>query len=188
MGRVADRVMAAVAAEVRGRTEWDEAPGLYFMYLSGGGCVLRPLPVPDGIWARDRPPRVLSAMASGLGDFSGLLQRVAPEGLHGAAFRCEAWCVTGGKPGSARAAEVTAASRARLLHLHPDRVEARNMFAVDRAGITYSAMQARGDAEVRTQVHYPRPGGPAITGTIPAALDRLVTALLGVSIPARPAP
>jgi hypothetical protein len=37
MGRIQEKVSAALAAEVEGRTEWDEAPGLYFLYLRGGG-------------------------------------------------------------------------------------------------------------------------------------------------------
>lgn len=49
-------------------------------------------------------------MAACLGDFSGLLQSVAPEGLHGAAFRCEAWAVDAGMPGTERRSEVSAAS------------------------------------------------------------------------------
>jgi hypothetical protein len=132
-----------------------------------------------------RPPRVLARLADGAGEFSGLFRAVAPEGLHGAAFRCEAWAVDAGKPGTERYSETTAASMARQLHVHPDRVESRCMYAVDRAGITYSAMQARGEAEVKRSVTYPKPGKPGFSGIIPNALDRLVTALLGVELPAR---
>jgi len=125
-------------------------------------------------------------MADGLGEFSGLLSSVAPEGLHGAGFRCEAWAVTGAKAGTRREREVTAAARARRLHVHPDRIESRCMYAVDRAGITYSAMQARGESEVKRSVSYPRAGEPGFSGIIPDALDRLVMGLLGVELAARP--
>jgi hypothetical protein len=128
---------------------------------------------------------VLSRIASCLGDFSGLLQSDAPEGLHGAAFRCEAWTVDAGMPGTERRSEVSAATMARRLHVHPGRVESRCFYAVDRGGITYSVMQAKGAAEVRRSAHYPKPGRPEISGVIPAALDRLVTALLGVELAAR---
>jgi hypothetical protein len=131
------------------------------------------------------PPRVLARLADGAGELSGLLSPVAPEGLHGAAFRCEAWAVTGGRPGSKREREVTAASKARRLHVHPDRVESRCMYAVDRAGNTYAAMQARGEAEVRQSVSYRKPGRPDFDGIIPDALDRLVMAVLGVDLPSR---
>jgi hypothetical protein len=128
---------------------------------------------------------VLARLAEGAGEFSGLLSAVAPEGLHGAAFRCEAWMVQGGKPGSKREREVAAASRARTLDTHPDRVEARCMYAVDRAGNTYSATLARGEALVKRSVAYRKAGHADFAGIIPDALDRLVTALLGVELPAR---
>jgi hypothetical protein len=183
--RVADLVMDSLAAEVKSRTEWDEPPALFFLYLEGGRCRARPLPVPDFMWEIDAPPRVLSRMADGLGEVGGLLASVAPEGLHGAAFRCEAWAVDAGMPGTERRSEVSAASMARQLHVHPDRVESRCMYAVDRAGITYSAMRAKGSDEVKRSVSYPKPGKPGFSGIIPNALDRLVTALLGVELPAR---
>ncbi len=186
MGRVADQVMDTLVAEIEKRDEWDEPPALFFLYLEGGKCRASALPVPDAIWATDAPPRVLARMADGLGEFPGLLSSVAPEGLHGAAFRCEAWAVSGGKPGSRREREVTAASRARQLHVHPDRVESRCMYAVDRAGITYSAMLARGQRQVKPSVSYPKPGEPGFSGIIPNALDRLVMSLLGVELAARP--
>lgn len=93
--------------------------------------------------------------------------------------------VDAGKPGTRRRSEVSAASMARQLHVHPDRVECRCMYGVDRAGITYSATRARGEPQVRRSVSYPKPGSPGFTGIIPSALDRLVTALLGVELPAR---
>jgi hypothetical protein len=128
---------------------------------------------------------VLARIADGGREFSALLQAAAPEGLHGAAFRCEAWAVAGGKPGTERASEVMAASMARKLHLHPDRVESRCVYAVDRAGTTYSVMQARGEDEVKRAVSYRKPGRAEVSGIIPCALDRIVTAVLGVDLPAR---
>jgi hypothetical protein len=132
-----------------------------------------------------RPPRVLSRIAGGLGDFSWLLQASAPEGLHGAAFRCESWAVDAGMPGTERRSEVSAASMGRKLHEHPDRVESRCVYAVDRAGTTYSVIQGRGQDEIRRHVAYRKPGRPEVSGIIPDALDKLVTALLGVEMPAR---
>jgi hypothetical protein len=185
MGRAADIIADALAAEVKSRTGWDEAPGLYFIYLhgrGGGRCAVRQLPVPDRMWAADRPPRVLAGMAQGLGSVSGLLQSVSPEALHGVAFRCEMWCADGGMPGTSQRSEMMADAYAHRLHLRPDRREARAMWAVDRAGITYGIMQFRDDPEVRRQVHYPA-ARRTITGDIPAALHELVTALLGVEMP-----
>lgn len=185
MGRAAERILDAMEAEIRSRTQWDEAPALFTMYLKAGECRLRQLPVPEPFWSADAPPRVLARIADCLGEFTWLLQSAAPEGLHGAAFRCEAWAVDAGLPGTERRSEVSAASMAKQLHVHPDRVESRCLYAVDRAGITYSALQARGDAEVRRGVSYPKPGKASVSGIIPTALDRLVTAFLGVEIPTR---
>lgn len=185
MGRVADAVMDTLAAEVKGCTGGDEPPALFFLYLEGGECRASALPLPDEIWAMDAPPRVLARLADGSGEFSGFLQAAAPEGLHGAAFRCEAWAVDAGKPGTGRRSEVSAAAMSRRLHVHPDRVESRCMYAVDRAGTTYSAMLARGCDEVKRSVSYRKPGRPDFAGIIPSALDRLVTSLLGVNLPAR---
>jgi hypothetical protein len=185
MGRVADRIMDTLVAEVKSRTDWDEPPALYFLYLEGGESRASALPLPDVIWTMDAPPRVLSRLADGAGEFSGLLSSVAPEGLHGAAFRCEAWVVEAGKPGTERYSEATAASMARRLDTHPDRVESRCMYGVDRAGTTYSATQARGQDEVRQSVSYRKPGRPDFSGIIPNALDRLVMAVLEVDLPSR---
>ena len=135
----------------------------------GGGC----------------PPRILERIADGLGNFSGLLQAGAPEGLHGAAFRSEMWEVHGDPADAAGLARAEADAKARRLYTRPDRIEVRSMWAVDRAGISYDVTMTRGTGEVRRQARWPKPGTPAITGAIPDALDKLVTALLGVEIPAR---
>jgi hypothetical protein len=187
MGRIADVIADALVAEVKKHTEWDEPPALCFVYVEGGRGRVSELPLPEAIWSVDRPPLVLARCAEALGGgrVSDLLQRVALEGLHGAAFRCEAWEVDGGRPGTAQRSEAMAEQHAGRLHLHPGRREIRSLYAVDRAGITYAAVQRRGEEEVRRSVVYPKPGGDSFTGTIPSALDRIVTGMLGVSMPPR---
>lgn len=123
-------------------------------------------------------------MSRTLGDFTGLLRQAAPEGLHGAAFRCETWIVAEPAPGTAERSEVMADQLAHRLHQRADRQEARSMWAVDRAGIIYGAVQRRDiDAEPHKQLTYPGPGRRP-SGTIPEALQRLVTATLGMGAPA----
>lgn len=185
MGRVADRVLDALAAEVTARTEWDEAPALCFLYLHEGKCHVRPISIPDSLWASDAPPRILEGIADCLGEFSWLFQPAAPGELHGAAFRCEMWEVRGDPADAAGFARAEADARARRLYTRPDRVETRSIWAVDRAGITYDVTIERVTGEVRRQARWPKPGVPAITGAVPDALDKLVTALLGVEMPAR---
>lgn len=185
MGRVAGLVLDALAAEVTARTEWDEPPALCFLYLHDGKCHVRPLDVPGRYWAAAPPSRVLAAIADGLGEFPGLLQRAAPEGLHGAAFRCEMWEVRGDPADTAALARAEAMAGERRLYQHPGRVEVRSMWAVDRGGASYDATVERGTGGMRRHVSYPKPGVPGFTGIIPDALDKLVTALLGVEMPAR---
>lgn len=186
MGRIADEIADALVTEVRHRREWDEPPALCFLYVKGGRAGIREVPLPDVIWSAGRPPLILARLAavSGSEPVSSLLRNAAPEDLYGAAFRCEAWEVIGGEPGTADWSETMADAQAHRLHLRADRREIRSIFAVDRAGVTYIAVQGRGDDDVRRSIAYPKPGA-GFTGTIPASLDRIVTAVLGVSLPSR---
>jgi hypothetical protein len=83
-------IAGTLAAEIRKRREWDEAPCLYTLYVNGGRARLAPLPLPDHIWSGS-PPQVLLAMADQADFFAPLLQTAAGPGLYGAAFRCEVW-------------------------------------------------------------------------------------------------
>ena len=182
MGRIADKIASAVATEIAERSEWDEPPGLYFLYLEGGEPRLSQVSIPDRVWAQDRPPQVLDAMSRVMDEWGPVLAAIAPAGLHGAGFYCESWMVEQPEPGTAERSEVQAAAHAHRLHERPDKVEARSMWAVDRAGITYGAVLRRGiDAEPQTQVSYPGPGR-RLSGTIPAALERIVAALLAITL------
>jgi hypothetical protein len=185
MGRVQDAVTAAMAAEIRRRREWDERPGLYSVGYEGGKAFVREVPLPDSVWSSGPPAQVLAAIADGAGAWAGELRKAVPPGLHGVAFFTEQWMATA-PHGTAAGDDLLRRARAaggRVSAL-ADRVEARAMWAVDRAGITYSAHQVRGSGEVKTDVSYPV-AGQGYTGAIPRALDRLVTAFLGVDLPER---
>lgn len=72
---------------------------------------------------------------------------------------------------------------AHRIHERADRVEARTMWAVDRAGNVYGALKRRGiDAVPRTTVAYAK-AGRRIGGEVPEALERMVTAMLAVTMP-----
>ena len=186
MSRTHDAVTDALAAEITSRTEWDEPPALYTMHLDSGRCRLAMIPLPDMIWASARPPEVLAALAGSLRDGDRmLLRRFAPPGLHGAAFRCEQWKVATRDASP----EFEAAARAHQLHKHPDRIEERAIWAVDRAGVTYGVGLERGSADVQKSVSCPQAGGaPVFTGIIPDALDDLVRAFLGAPLAVRTSP
>jgi hypothetical protein len=176
-------IAGTLAAEIRKRREWDEAPCLYTLYVNGGRARLAPLPLPDHIWSGS-PPQVLLAMADQADFFAPLLQTAAGPGLYGAAFRCEVWGVSAAASDPAAVRQMTEDGNARRIHARPDRVELRQIWAVDRARVTYVASQERGSDEVETAVHIPEPGMDH-TGNIPTALDRLVSAFLGVTMPGR---
>jgi hypothetical protein len=151
---------------------------------AGGGAVLRQLDLPFSVWASGPPPHVLQAFTAQAARFTDVLTRAAPADLHGAAFRCEVWLVKDVAPGTARRSEVMADAASRRIRLRPDRVEARTFVAVDRAGVTCTALLERGETEVQRSVAFPG-AGKHPGGGIPSALDQLVTAMLGVTIPAR---
>jgi hypothetical protein len=183
MGRVAEKILAALAAEVGSRTEWDEPPALYFLHLADGKCLARPIDIPRAIWASGPPALVLSAMADCMEPFADLLRQISPEGLRGAAFYSETWTVRQPEAGTALRSEVMADAMAHRLHTRPDRVEARTMWAVDRAGNVYGAIKRRDiDDAPKTTVAYAK-AGRRIGGEVPDALGRMVTALLAVTMP-----
>ncbi len=184
MGRLHDLIADALAAELLARTDWDEPPALCFLYVEAGRPRISALLLPDEMWSADRPPAVLARFAAISTSHSSLLASVAPEGLHGAAFRCEAWEIDAGKPGTARRSEALADSMAHRIEQRPDAKEIRSIYAVDRAGITYAAVQRRGEDDVRRSIAYPG-AGSGFSGTIPCALDQIVTAVLGVAMPGR---
>lgn len=95
------------------------------------------------------------------------------------------WQVRTGPPGGGDHEKAVEDAGNRRLYAHPDRVEVRSIWAVDRAGISYDATVERGAGEVRRTARWPKPGSLAVTGAVPDALDRLVTTLLGVQMPAR---
>jgi hypothetical protein len=173
-----------LAAELRKRREWDEPPCLYTLYVEGGQPRLGTIPLPDAIWASGPPAQVLKAL-SGLPSWhAGMLQAAAPAGLYGAAFRCEAWGITAPPGDEAAIRQLVEDGNARRVSQRPDRVEVRQIWAVDRARTTYMAMQERGKAEVRTDIRPPRPGDDHV-GDVFTGLDGIVSAFLGVTMPAR---
>jgi hypothetical protein len=186
MGQVQEAIGDALAAEITGRKRWDERPELFTLYYSGGRCHLRRVPLPDWVWFSGPPAQVLASLADAGGAGADLLQQAtsAMAGLHGAAFSAEMWMASAPE-GTAAAEDLERRARAAGgASKLPERVEARSIWAVDRAGTAYTAVQARGSAEVRRGLIYPMAGRPS-AGAIPDALDRLVTAFLGVTMPDR---
>jgi hypothetical protein len=186
---VHDRIADLLAATLAERAEWDEPPDLYLMFIHDGMPVLRSFGIPGWVWDQARPPDVLARMARSWEADSRRIQRVMVESIHGVAFRYEGWRVE--LPGQAARAEIEALERAsgeHRLHEHPARIEERDIVAVDRAGTTFMVSWARGEAEPHREVVVRRLATEGMSGAVPDALDRMVTALLGVPLPVRPQP
>jgi hypothetical protein len=198
MGKLHDAIVELLVREVERRQAWDEPPQLYRLHLNAGVPSLVPFMVPLAIWDMDRPPEVLAYLAH-LFDLNRALMPDTPD-LHGMAFRHEGWEVLHEgldlAHSEADRAKVREAHELALDHrlvTHPQRVEVRMMYAVDRAGITYQAIVRRGQPRAETLVAFP--GGRAVldgqpvsdemepTGAVLDALDQMVATLTG--IPAR---
>jgi hypothetical protein len=169
-------VLEALSAEIARRTRWDEQPALYTLHLTRSHATLRQLPIHPAAWATGAPAEVLAEIAADLAGAPHAPAFLARPDLHGAAFFAEAWAVDGPEQ-TQRAVALGSAARS------PDRVETRQLWAVDRARTTYEAWQARGRDQVNTAVR--TAPGPVAAGTIPEALDSLVRTALGVTLPKR---
>lgn len=195
MGKIQEAVADVLAAELAGRTEWDEMPVLYRLHLRDRVPSL--VPVDLGVWAAGldmRPPDALAMIADMMvaGNF-----RPKPDdpagALHGMAFRHEGWWAT--QPGgfvvnSPEGRLAMHQGREHLVHTRPDRIEIRIVVAVDRAGITYQVIQPRDQAEPERLIMYPNRGKdqPQATGLVVESLDLMVAQLCGVPSPTRPQP
>jgi hypothetical protein len=168
-----ERVCAALTGLLESRTRWDEAPDLYFLYADGPAMRVsadRSL-VPADIW-EDVPTFTLASMAGALetSGRAGALRAVAPPGLLGTVFRCEAWGVMlPDDPAEAEQARTMHANR--KLAGRRDRIEQRHAWAVLRDGGIYCAIQSRGSGDIRAE----RLAG--VEGLIPGSLARITRCL-----------
>ena len=175
-------ITEALTALLKSRTEWDEAPGLHFLYRHAGAVRVSPDSiVPDSIWP-EVPTYALPGMAETLEECAGLLSAVAPPGLIGpvfrcemwligAVFRCEMWRVQAPQSDPVAACQALDMQHARRLHEHPDRVEQRCAWAVTRDGGHYVAEQARGERRIDVRK------AATVKGLIPESLERIVRAI-----------
>lgn len=187
MGQIHEAIADALETEVQARTGWDEPPGLYFLYLERGKPRLSLLDFPDQMWELARPPEILARFAASTDLFRAELRTMVPEGLFGIAFRCEGWEIQQTPEVSeADWEQARADALAHRIHARPDRVEIRFMQAVDRAGTTYWVSVIRGQAGVRRFITYHGPERFDAMGASVDALDRILSGLLGVTLPKRP--
>jgi hypothetical protein len=185
---VSARTKAILAALVE-RAEvgaWDQHPVLYRLHAGPDGVSLVDFQIEAKVWASAPAPTVLSGMAGimvGHGFTARPHYRAGP--LVGVAFRHEGWWVEN-DPADQRGMQRTAkmAGEHRLRH-HPDRVEVRQVIAVDRHGVTYVAMHKRG-RDTEQVMMLPGRDEVRAAGAVIEALDAMVFALCGSTPPPRP--
>jgi hypothetical protein len=180
--QVSRAVLNTLAAEARSRPGWDELPHLYLAYVSRGQCRLESAGIPDTAWGV-RPAYDLAALAGAVAHAPGVGVRAKP-GLHAVAFRAEAFEFDGAEPGTERFTQLVRDSNAGMTASRPDRREVRAITAIDRAGLIYDVKLTRETGDIRKDVFPPDPVNGHV-GTIVNALDLLITALLGTSMPER---
>ena len=171
-------ILRALIAEACARPRWDERPALYFVYLSRGHARVESAAIPDQAWGAqpDADLLAIATMATARGT------AMPKPGLHAIAFRGEAWCAQA-QAGTPQADELIRDTTARTIRDRPDGRKARSVIAVDRAGNTYEITVFRDTGETLREV---RPGpAHAAAGTVPDALDLLIRAYLGITLPER---
>jgi hypothetical protein len=180
-GQVSKAVLSALADEARSRPRWDELPQLYFAHVSRGQCRLESAGIPGAAWG-ERPAHDLAALADTAARTAGGIR--AKPGLYAIAFRAESFEFDGAKPGTERFAQIVRDVNAGAAASRPDRREIRGITAIDRTVLIYDVKLTRDTGGLRKEVFPPDPvNGHA--GTIVNALDLLISALLGVSMPER---
>lgn len=172
-------ILDVMAAELAERREWDEPPALYFLYEEDGGCLLRQLPIPDDRWEGNAPPDVLRWLAEQLAGMGGMLREMAPRELRAVAFRFEAWAITGPAEDPLLRATAEADARDHVLHLRPDRVEARMMLAAGSDGVIYQATARRDGLPEPDVTSGPlgEGGGGTFGGSVPESLSMIIAAI-----------
>jgi hypothetical protein len=178
--QAAGTILSALVAEARARPRWGERPALYFVFLSRGKARLERAPVPDQAWGQ-QPTDDLLAIAS----LAAARAAVTPKpGLHAIAFRGEAWCAEA-QAGTPQADQVIRDTTAGTIPHRPDSRQVRSVTAVDRDGSTYEITIFRDNGETRREVRSGPAQAHAATGTVPLALDLLIRAYLGITLPER---
>lgn len=199
---VVDEIKSELARQLGSRTEWDEPPGLFTVHWRGGrGLSLVSVPVPDVVWQTlGHPPTVVAAIAAAAPrmprnpDGSHLLVMPGEGRLIGAAFRYEAYSISGGSDSPAAQEAVrrrTAGGSTPRFKDIPGRIEQRCMTAVDLDGGRYMASSDRIDetqSEAAEPVvhHFPfgDPKRDRLKGNVIDAVTRFLNAIKPV--PPRP--
>lgn len=127
-----EKVSRALVENITARSQWDEPAQLYWLELTAGKVTMHLFPIDQSVFdTGHRPTDVLAGLAREVAAQQDALRRAVPPGLFGLAFFCEAFAVT--VPASADEWDDAArAAAAGAVPQHPDRVEQRMIYAVER--------------------------------------------------------
>lgn len=168
-----DGICEALTALLRQRTEWDEAPCLYFAYRDDDGIRLseEDAIVPRDTWDGAHPAAVVGYLASSVrGMAAGAIGALVPSNLEGVVLRFETWGVQPSALPPAEREMAEAMHRVRRLSEHPARIEQRYAWAVMRDGKHYAAFQSRGEKAITARKVDKQ------SGLIPESLEGLLHA------------
>ncbi|MBF6333476.1 hypothetical protein [Nocardia transvalensis] len=149
---------------------------------------MHPFPFPDGLFAAGPSTKILDLIAFALTHCPDQIRGEVPPALVGVAFYSEE--ASGVQPSvhevEAQRDPMIAAAEADRIRMGADRIEVRLLTAVDRDGLRYFLQLKAG--EITTHIASSGQTAHTLAAAVPEALDRILEALLGVTVPARPAP
>lgn len=172
------------------------SPELYLVLADSAGPSLLRVPVPPEIWAvgeavGKKTADVLADIVTTICDSPDgrarqILTAMGGGRLAAVAFRVKGWGVPHPEPGTAEMSELAAAAMSgHGIGDQPGAVHFELMTAVDTAGVTYAAQLNDGERRADRMIMAPDTDFQA-GGYIVECLDRMVSALTGAVLPARP--
>ncbi len=175
------RILQALANELcpHCRT-WGEQPDLLFVFTEGGHVGVRGLGLPGCVWSGREPAVVVTGIALAAEAILPSWPIPTPAWLLGVGLRCEAHYLR-----EVPYTEVVALSQADV-RTHPKASTGRFACAVDRNGITYAVETDDAGEVCGGRIVMPGDSGDAAVGTIPDALDRILSTFLRKDMPVRP--
>lgn len=188
-----EQIVAALAKRIE--TTVLLGPELYLVIVDSAGPSLLRVPVPPEIWAVGEQvgkstADVLSDIVTTICDSPDgrarqILTAMGGDRLAAVAFRVKGWGMPVPEPGTAEMSELAAAAMSGRVSDQPGAIHFELMTAVDTAGITYAVQLNDGEQRAERFIMTPDSGYQA-GGYVVESLDRMISALAGVVLPARP--
>lgn len=175
--RFIDELEVAVRPTMLDAT-WDKHPALHVITRGRTGIRMSKARIGDWIWdlpdAHERPPAMLPVIALAIREFGAIPLGITPttDDLVGVAFEYEAWGLAYRTAKDAEAGTSFTRSGGLIVD-HPDRIEFRQVIAVDVDGGRHCISRQRG-GEIEAA------GYTNISGAVVRGLDEILAALKDV--------